>query len=128
MNPRQLIRTAGMAALLGALLGVSPAHSMVPSKLVSLDADDASLPAVLKILAEKETHRIIGAQIVGGEEVNGRINWLTAAIFKGVTAEEFVSSFENAYCPPTSMVKDVVNQAAEALMERLKATCDRKPN
>ena len=73
----------------------------------------------VKIIAEKETHRIIGAQIVGGEEVNGRINWLTAAIFKGVTAEEFVSSFENAYCPPTSMVKDVVNEAAEVLVKNL---------
>ena len=74
---------------------------------------------VVKLLAEKESHRIIGAQIVGGEEVNGRINWLTAAIYKGVTAEEFVSAFENAYCPPTSMVKDVVNEAAEMLAKRL---------
>ena len=74
---------------------------------------------IVKMLADKDTHRIIGAQIFGGEEVTGRINWLTAAIFKGVTAEEFVSSFENAYCPPTSMVKDVVNEAAEALVKKL---------
>jgi NADH oxidase (H2O2-forming) len=73
-----------------------------------------------KIIADKETHRILGAQLVGGEEVTGRINWLTASILKGATVEDFVTSFENAYCPPTSMVKDVVNQAAEALMEKLK--------
>lgn len=54
----------------------------------------------VKLLAEKETHRIVGAQILGREDINGKINWLTAAIMKGVTAEEFVSSFENAYCPP----------------------------
>jgi len=81
-----------------------------------------------KIIADKETHRILGAQLVGGEEVTGRINWLTASILKGATVEDFATSFENAYCPPTSMVKDVVNQAAEALMERLKAASDRKPN
>lgn len=74
----------------------------------------------VKILADKETHRIVGAQMVGGEEVTGRINWLTASILKGATVEDFVTSFENAYCPPTSMVKDVVNQAADALMEKLK--------
>jgi len=45
---------------------------------------------------------------------------LTGAILKGVSVEEFVSAFENAYCPPTSMVKDVVNQAAEALMVNLR--------
>lgn len=74
-----------------------------------------------KIIADKETHRILGGQLVGGEEVTGRINWLTASILKGATVEDFATSFENAYCPPTSMVKDVVNQAAEALMEQLKA-------
>ena len=72
-----------------------------------------------KIIADKETHRILGAQLVGGEEVTGRINWMTGAILNNVTVEEFVTSYENAYCPPTSMVKDVVNQAAEVLMAKL---------
>ncbi|MBI0583606.1 MAG: FAD-dependent oxidoreductase [Methanomassiliicoccus sp.] len=75
---------------------------------------------MVKLIADRETHRLLGGQIVAGEEVTGRINWLTAAIMKGVTAEEFVSSFENAYCPPTSMVKDVVNVAAEDLVQRLR--------
>ena len=79
-----------------------------------------------KIIADKETHRILGGQLVGGEEVTGRINWLTASILKGATVEDFATSFENAYCPPTSMVKDVVNQAADALMEQLKLACQKK--
>ena len=58
---------------------------------------------LVKLIADRETHRLVGAQIVAGEGVTGRINWLTAAILKGATAEEFVNSFENAYCPPTSM-------------------------
>jgi len=76
-------------------------------------------PITVKILAEAETHRIVGAQIVGGEDVNGRINWITAAVLKQVTAEEFVTSFEHAYCPPTSPVKDVVVLAAEDLVKKL---------
>jgi NADH oxidase (H2O2-forming) len=73
----------------------------------------------VKMLADQETRKIVGAQIVGGEEVTGRIDWLTAAVLKGVSADEFVASFESAYCPPTSMVKDVVNLAAEALQRAL---------
>ncbi len=76
-------------------------------------------PLCVKLLAEAETHRIIGAQVVGGEDVNGRINWLTAVILKGVTAEEFLGSFEHAYCPPTSPVKDVAVLAAEELVAKL---------
>ncbi len=74
---------------------------------------------MVKLIADRETRRLLGAQIVAGEEVTGRINWLTGAIMKGVTADEFMNSFENAYCPPTSMVKDVVNIAAEDLVRRL---------
>lgn len=73
---------------------------------------------IVKLIADQETHRLLGAQIIAGSEVTGRVNWLTAAIMKGVTAEEFVNSFENAYCPPTSMVKDAVNKAAEDLVQR----------
>lgn len=73
----------------------------------------------VKLLADRSDHRLVGAQIVGGEEVTGRINWLTAAIMKRVTVEEFATSFENAYCPPTSMVKDVVNVAADELARRM---------
>jgi NADH oxidase (H2O2-forming) len=76
-------------------------------------------PITVKILADRASHRIIGAQIVGAEEVTGRVNWLSAAIVKKVTVEEFVSDFENAYCPPTSMVKDVVNLAVDAVAKKL---------
>ena len=73
----------------------------------------------VKIIAEKSSHRIIGAQILSGEGANGRINWLTSAILSGMTAEGFLSMTENAYCPPTSMVKDVVVSAAEDLVRNL---------
>ena len=66
----------------------------------------------MKVLADPSSRKLIGAQIVGGEEVTGRINWLGAVIVKGVTADEFQVGFENAYCPPVSMVKDVVNEGS----------------
>jgi NADH oxidase (H2O2-forming) len=76
-------------------------------------------PLTVKVLADASTRKLIGAQIVGGEEVTGRINWIGAAIVKGVTAEEFQAGFENAYCPPVSMVRDVVNEAVDDLVANL---------
>ncbi|HKM13966.1 MAG TPA: FAD-dependent oxidoreductase [Candidatus Methanomethylophilaceae archaeon] len=74
---------------------------------------------IVKITAEKSSHRIIGAQIFAGEDANGRINWLSTAVMSGITAEDFLAMSENAYCPPTSMVKDVVLSAAEDLVRNL---------
>ena len=59
MNFKRLACIGGMAALLFTGAGAPPADSLVPGRLVSLDADDASLPAVLKILAEKGDLNII---------------------------------------------------------------------
>jgi len=75
----------------------------------------------VKVLAEPTTHRIIGAQILAGEGATGRIDWLTSAITSGTTAEDFLVRSENAYCPPTSMVKDVVISAVEDLCKRFEA-------
>lgn len=73
----------------------------------------------VKVIAERTTHRIVGAQIIAGEEATGRIDWLTSAIINGMTAEDFLVRSENAYCPPTSMVKDVVISAVEDLCRHL---------
>ena len=73
----------------------------------------------VKVIADRTTHRIVGAQIIAGEEATGRIDWLTAAIVNGMTAEDFLVRSENAYCPPTSMVKDVVISAVEDLCRHL---------
>lgn len=76
-------------------------------------------PLVVKVLADRTTHRLVGAQVVAGEEATGRINWLTSAIVDGKTAEAFLAEAENAYCPPTSMVRDVVLAAVEDLCDNL---------
>jgi NADH oxidase (H2O2-forming) len=74
---------------------------------------------IVKVLADRTSHRIIGAQIIAGEEATGRINWLTSAAINRTTAEDFLVRSENAYCPPTSMVKDVVISAVEDLCKNL---------
>lgn len=74
----------------------------------------------VKVIGDKNTHRIIGAQIIAGEDATGRIDWMTTAIASGATAEQFLVDAENAYCPPTSQVRDVVISAVEDLAKNLK--------
>jgi NADH oxidase (H2O2-forming) len=81
-------------------------------------------PFTVKLLVDPSSHLILGAQMMAGEELTGRINWLTAAITERVSIDDLVCRFENAYCPPTSMVRDVVLAAADDALQQLKRlTC-----
>ena len=64
----------------------------------------------MKVLYEKETLRLLGAQIAGYEGVDKRIDVIAAAIRAGMTADKLVE-LELAYAPPYSSAKDPVNMA-----------------
>ena len=75
---------------------------------------------IVKIDADADTHVMVGAQLIAGEDATGRIDWLTEAIINGTKAEDFLARAENAYCPPTSMVRDVVISAVDNLCNNLR--------
>ena len=64
----------------------------------------------MKALYEKETLRLLGAQIVGREGADKRIDVLATAIRAGMTALE-LTELDLAYAPPYSTAKDPVNMA-----------------
>nr|WP_291234873.1 FAD-dependent oxidoreductase [Frisingicoccus sp.] len=64
----------------------------------------------MKVVFEKETYRLLGAQIVGYEGVDKRIDVLAAAIHAGMKATE-LKDLDLAYAPPYSSAKDPVNMA-----------------
>ncbi len=64
----------------------------------------------MKIVYEKETYRLLGAQIVGYEGVDKRIDVLATAIRAGMNATE-LKDLDLAYAPPYSSAKDPVNMA-----------------
>ena len=72
----------------------------------------------MKVLYEKETLRLLGAQIAGYEGVDKRIDVLAAAIRAGMTADK-LAELELAYAPPYSSAKDPVNMAG-FMIENLK--------
>ena len=64
----------------------------------------------MKVVFEKETCRLLGAQIVGYEGVDKRIDVLASAIHAGLTAIQ-LKDLDLAYAPPYSSAKDPVNMA-----------------
>ena len=64
----------------------------------------------MKVVFEKETYRLLGAQIVGHEGVDKRIDVLAVAIHAGMKATE-LKDLDLAYAPPYSSAKDPVNMA-----------------
>ncbi len=67
-------------------------------------------PMIMKVVYEKETMRLLGAQIIGTEGVDKRLDVLAAAIHSGVRAD-LLKDLDLAYAPPFSSAKDPVNMA-----------------
>ena len=91
----------------------------------------------MKVVFEKKTFRLLGAQIVGYNGVDKRIDVLATAIHAGMKASD-LKELDLAYAPPYSSAKDPVNMAgfmieniADGLLkqfhlEDLKALSERK--
>jgi NADPH-dependent 2,4-dienoyl-CoA reductase/sulfur reductase-like enzyme len=64
-------------------------------------------PITLKLIAEKRSGRLLGAQIVGREGAAKRIDVLATALWNGMTVEE-ISGLDLSYAPPFAPVWDPV--------------------
>ncbi|MEI5583525.1 MULTISPECIES: FAD-dependent oxidoreductase [unclassified Agromyces] len=69
----------------------------------------------LKLLVDAETDAILGAQGVGGEGVDKRIDVIATAMAGGLTASE-LAELELAYAPQYSSAKDPVNMLGYVAM------------
>ncbi|WML26594.1 CoA-disulfide reductase [Neobacillus sp. OS1-33] len=67
-------------------------------------------PIALKLIFDKETGKIFGAQAVGADGVDKRIDVIATAILGGLTVED-LTNLELSYAPPYSSAKDPVNMA-----------------
>ena len=64
----------------------------------------------MKVVFEKNTYKLLGAQIIGYDGVDKRIDVLATAIRAGMKATE-LCELDLAYAPPYSSAKDPVNMA-----------------
>ncbi|MCS7124720.1 MAG: FAD-dependent oxidoreductase [Candidatus Bathyarchaeota archaeon] len=78
-----------------------------------------ALPIRVKLVVEKESQRIIGAQVIGGEEVTQRINAASFAIQKQMTVRELAKA-DTAYAPPLNETWEPLVLAAEMVLMKLR--------
>ncbi len=67
-------------------------------------------PLSIKLIFSKHDYKILGAQIIGEDGVDKRIDVLSTAIKAGIKADE-LDEIELAYAPPYGSAKDPINLA-----------------
>ena len=78
----------------------------------------AAAPMTVKLVAERGTGRLLGAQIVGGDGAAKRIDTCAVAIAAGMTVAQVVD-LDLAYAPPFSSVWDPIAVAAREALKLL---------
>lgn len=69
-------------------------------------------PIRVKLLAEPGSLRLIGAQMVGGEGIKERADFLAMAVRVGITLED-LATMENVYSPPIGALSEPICAAAQ---------------
>lgn len=86
------------------------ADSVILSPASHADYYPGAKLMTMKVVFEKETYRLLGAQIAGYEGVDKRIDVIAASIRGGLSAAD-LKDLDLAYAPPYSSAKDPVNIA-----------------
>lgn len=97
---------AGFEAVARTIEGETRAHYYPDSQKIAV-----------RVIAEKGSGRLLGAQTVGGAEAGKRIDALAVAIWNGMNALEF-SGLDLAYAPPFAPVWDPILIAARLAGEK----------
>jgi NADPH-dependent 2,4-dienoyl-CoA reductase/sulfur reductase-like enzyme len=98
--------------------GIETVAGTIASK-TKADYYPGALPIKVKLIVEKESQRIIGAQIIGGEEVTQRINAISFAIQKQMTVRELAKA-DTAYAPPLCETWEPLVLAADMVLMKLR--------
>ena len=93
---------AGFSPVMNVTWGNTMAPAMGPRKIG------------LKLVADRSTGRLLGAQAVGAAGTVGRIDALSVALWNGMNLDQ-VGYLDLAYAPPFSAAWDVIHNAAQAL-------------
>ncbi len=102
-------------------LGFSPTSALVLKTDKVAFMPQAS-DITLKVIADKVTGLLLGAQAIGAVGADKRINALTSALIGHLTVEEY-SSNDFTYSPPYSTTIDPLLNAMQILCKRISRHC-----
>jgi NADH oxidase (H2O2-forming) len=72
----------------------------------------------VKLLADPKSRRLIGAQMVGGEGIKERADFLSMMTRTGITVDE-IATMENVYSPAIGALNEPIAVAAQNLVSKL---------
>jgi NADPH-dependent 2,4-dienoyl-CoA reductase/sulfur reductase-like enzyme/rhodanese-related sulfurtransferase len=75
-------------------------------------------PIITKLIVEKESHKILGAQIIGSGVVDKPIDIIATAMTLGAKVED-LTRLDLAYAPPFSMAMSSTIMAANVMLNKL---------
>jgi NADPH-dependent 2,4-dienoyl-CoA reductase/sulfur reductase-like enzyme/rhodanese-related sulfurtransferase len=78
---------------------------------------------IIKLVADRKTRKLLGAQVVGGGVVDKRIDIVVTALSLGATVDQ-LAQFDLCYAPPFSSAMDAIHQAANALRNKMDGLAD----
>ena len=107
----------GLTEFMAGRSGIDTVSGTIVSK-TRADYFPGALPIRIKLVAEKDTGKLVGAQIIGGEEVTQRINALSFAIQNEMTVQELAKA-ETCYAPPVNETWEPMVLAAEMVIRKL---------
>ena len=103
-----MAKRSGMNVVTASLSGITRAEYYPGHKSIRV-----------KLVFDAETRRLIGGQIVGGEEVTQRINVLSVAIQAGFTVTD-IMKMDSCYAPPLADVWEPIALTAEIALKKFK--------
>lgn len=75
-------------------------------------------PITVKLLADPKSRRLIGAQMIGGEGIKERADFLGIVARTGITVDT-LATMENVYSPAIGALNEPISMAAQALVAKL---------
>ena len=72
----------------------------------------------LKLIADKRSHKILGAQAIGCGDADKRVNTVSVGLLRGITVEELIDA-DLTYAPPFSTSIDILISAAQILKSKI---------
>jgi NADH oxidase (H2O2-forming) len=112
------VGVTGLTETFAKKAGIEAVTGMITSK-TKAEYYPGALPIKVKLVVEKESQRVIGAQIIGGEEVTQRINAISFAIQKQMTVRELAKA-DTAYAPPLCETWEPLVLAADMVLMKLR--------
>ena len=111
------VARTGMSSRDAQLIGLKP-ESIVVSAPDFAHLYPGNNPIVIKLIAERSSRKVLGAQVAGPGVVDKRVDVIATAITLGATVDQ-LAQLDLCYAPPFSNAMDALHQTANAMRNKL---------